>query len=855
MELPDWLAGLSLDALEDLLSVRPDVLAGRPPNDLAGLANRLSQPESIASALLSLPRPAVQVLGALQALGGAATAARCSGLLRTTLTVDGADHLTQVEGWLGRLAAYGLVWEDGDRVRCPPRVRQALDAPDVVGMPAALLLPHLGKDRLGPVLRAWGLDVPSTKGATIEALLEVFSDPARVAAQLQTLSEQHRAVLRDDVESVEPDHLAWSPRRYSLRLEAMEAGVRAGLLLPGYSIHDASMPAEVELVLRGMQLPFDPQEPPLTRTEVAPQMMEREAQAALTQFNEACLTLVDRIRTQPVQQLKSGGVGAREVTKLAKACKLPVPTVRLVLELACAACLFEDNGRTLAYGQVTDAWRDSDAGARAVLLIEQWPMTPGHPTVERDETGALPVAAPGPGCFLCTEGRMTLVAELLRLEPGVTASEASLGELVGWARPFAHLTHQRRPRPDDEDGYAGGRHYGARRPRRWEDTSDLPLVPVPAEGPHSCEVVLAEAAALGLVAHGAVTPLMQALAAADRGTGVAWVEELLPSASAQAKFDSDLTAVVTGPPTGELSALLDSCADRESRGGAVTWRFSTASVRRAMDRGTSAEELVERLSAVAAGSLPQPLTYLVGDVGRRHGSLRVGGARSVVTGLDPALLAEAVVDRKLVKLGLRLLAPTVASATVGEGEVLAALRDTGYLPMPLVEEEKRGSKATAEGEDRSPDDVGAQNEAVVLDFPAARLTGGAGERSRLDLALEQVESVLGPPWPEPEAEPPADAATRLVGRTHADVSVEDPELVDALSRAGRTLGMDEILTLAQAILQGRAVLIRYRASGGSTTTRRISGLAFDGYAIDAWCHLRNDDRRFLVSEILSVRSR
>jgi predicted DNA-binding transcriptional regulator YafY len=48
------------------------------------------------------------------------------------------------------------------------------------------------------------------------------------------------------------------------------------------------------------------------------------------------------------------------------------------------------------------------------------------------------------------------------------------------------------------------------------------------------------------------------------------------------------------------------------------------------------------------------------------------------------------------------------------------------------------------------------------------------------------------------------------------------------------------------------VLIRYRASSGSITDRVISDMVYSGNLLEAWCHLRDDTRNFLASEVLSV---
>jgi hypothetical protein len=81
-------------------------------------------------------------------------------------------------------------------------------------------------------------------------------------------------------------------------------------------------------------------------------------------------------------------------------------------------------------------------------------------------------------------------------------------------------------------------------------------------------------------------------------------------------------------------------------------------------------------------SCPQPLRYLIRDVGRRHGELRLSAALSVIRSDDIARLAEAAVDRSLRHLGLRLVAPTVLTSRAPMDEAMAALRKAGYLPMP-----------------------------------------------------------------------------------------------------------------------------------------------------------------------------
>ena len=66
----------------------------------------------------------------------------------------------------------------------------------------------------------------------------------------------------------------------------------------------------------------------------------------------------------------------------------------------------------------------------------------------------------------------------------------------------------------------------------------------------------------------------------------------------------------------------------------------------------TADDLVAALRGIAVGeSLPQPLEYLVFDVARRHGEVRVRAVGCVIRAEDPALLAEIAAHRGLATCG------------------------------------------------------------------------------------------------------------------------------------------------------------------------------------------------------------
>ena len=815
-----WLTSLDEERLTDLLRRRPEARRGSAAGDLSAVESRLAQPHDIAAALLEQPRPALQVLTAVLLHGGEVSVRQCAAALAGH---PGDEHRQRVREWLGRLEQWGLAWvDDDDVVHTAPRVGAVLAVPADWGTPARTLIEAFSKDALAPMLRAWGLPRQSTKAATVEVLTESFQDTERLGRQLDLLAPEDRVALGEPLDlTARYADQRWFAQHANAYRAASDAGLIFGLY--AYSPLDAEVPAEVRRAVRGTFLPFDPIAPPLSTAVVSADMVQRESRAALELFNESALTVLDLVRAQPVKRLQNGGVGAREITRVAKAAKVDAIVVRLVLDLACGAELLEPDGSGLRWGDLAGAWRDLDAGPRVALLLEHWLTALWSPTQTHDAGGtSLAVGDRSRSCLLCRDGRRATLEEWARRDGGI--ADDGLAAFLAWTRPLTHTMHREVVVESDEWDY---RFRGRYRP---------PVPPGPpmvmSDEHPDLGTIADEARLLGLVAHGVGTPLLDAVLGEDRPALVATADAMLPAAVGTATFGSDLTAVVVGPPAGDLSALLDSCADRESRGGAVTWRFSTASVRRAFDAGTTAARLTEQLTDIATAGLPQPLTYLLADVGRRHGALRVAPATSVIRCEDPALLAEVSVDRKLRKLGLRLVAPTVAVSTAGEAETLAALRAAGYLPMPEAPE-----PATEPSPSSAAD---LADRAIVIDLAARRRPSVVGDGAPARASAPALEDA-------------ASAAARLVGVAHArGTSTVDPRLVAAIRHANRSLSDHEVVTLAEAVLAGKAVRIRYRSASSSVTDRVVSDLELSGHLLAGWCHLRNDERVFRLSEILSV---
>jgi hypothetical protein len=346
-----------------------------------------------------------------------------------------------------------------------------------------------------------------------------------------------------------------------------------------------------------------------------------------------------------------------------------------------------------------------------------------------------------------------------------------------------------------------------------------PLVHVlPQDADEPLATVAREAELAGALAAGSLSPLGAALLGGDLDAAADHLRRLLPRAADSAVFGSDLTALVAGTPSARVTALLDGCADRESSGGAVTWRFSPGSVRRALDQGIRADELVEQLAAVSERALPQPLTYLIGDVGRRHGRLRLMSTVSVIRSDDEALLAEVAADRRLNRLGLQLIAPTVLGCAVPLETALARLREVGYFPVPDQ----------------------------PLPRPQPRAAGPGGRADRRPPPRTNPERAR-PTGPEPAA-----VARGLLARRDTGLPQPSSGIAHRLAVAAGQLSAAEIDWLAAAVEDGGRVVIEYRSGTGAVTRRVIDDLDLDDGLLHAWCELRQDDRVFSPSRILSV---
>ncbi|WEO96746.1 helicase-associated domain-containing protein [Streptomyces sp. FXJ1.172] len=821
-------------SLSALLRSRPDLITP-VPTDLTQLATRAGTRASVLRALERLDRFALQTAEALAVAPDPAPYGALLGLMAG----DAGDETVAaaLPRALATLREQALVWGDDERLRLVRTARELLapapqhPSPTGLGPTVQEASSGMSPGRIQEIVAAAGL--PSTHDAVsaVAALTALFGDRAKMAELLAGAPEGAREVL---------NRLVWGPP-YGQVTADPAAHLRwlldRGLLLPT-APGTVVLPREVALHLREGRAHRMPEpQPPAVEPAAAhsPQVVDAtaagQAYTALATVEEL---LKDWDEGGPAV-LRAGGLSVRDLKRTAVALGVAEPVAAFWVELAYAAGLIASDGEAderYAATPAYDEWLERFAAERWARLAEAWlaaTRTPGLVGGRDAKDRTLSALGPGLDRSAAAEVRHRVLTLLAGLATGTAPDTESVLARLRWERPL------RGPQRGGEEDLRS-------RLARWS-LSEAELLGITGRGALSAHgrallgastaaaatAPTAEEAGPGakLPVHHHRAPVPAPLSAPEQAVATAAAARvlapLLPEPLDHVLLQADLTAVAPGPLQRPLADTLGVLADVESKGGATVYRFTPASVRRALDAGRTAADLHAFLAGHSRTPVPQPLAYLIDDVARKHGHLRVGAASAYVRCDDDAVLNEILADKRSAALRLRRLAPTVLAAQCDPAALLEGLRALGYAP--------------------------------------------AAESAEGDVLIARAHAHRTPPRtapePVPEGPPPPDAmllAAAIRAIRAGDLAATAPRKPAAAGAGApaaggelpRTSSAETLATMQAAVLTGGSLWIGYVNAEGSATQRVIAPVRVEGGFVTAYDHTADEVRTYPLHRITGV---
>ena len=829
-------------SLAALLRSRPDLITP-VPTDLTQLATRAGTRGSVVRALERLDRFALQTAEALAVAADPASYDELAGLMAGDARDAAVVHA--LPRALATLREQALVWGADDRLRLVRTARELLapspqhPSPTGLGPTVAEATAGMSPGRIQEIVTAVGLPSTHDSVSAVAALTKLFTGRRRMKALLGRAPEESLEVL---------NRLVWGPPYGQVTAEPaarLRWLIDRGLLLPT-APGTVVLPREVALHLRAGRAhrEVEPVAPAVEakathRPQVVDTTAAGQAYTALATVEEL---LKDWDEGGPTV-MRAGGLSVRDLKRTAVALDVAEPVAAFWVELAYAAGLLASDGETderYAATPAHDEWLELPAAQRWARLAEAWltaTRTSGLVGGRDGKDRTLSALGPGLDRSAAPEVRHRVLGLLAGLPEGASPSAESVLARLRWERPVRG---------------AGGAPAGSQegddlrsRLARWT-LSEAEMLGVtgrgalsaqgrallgsrgaaadPTDVPDPAGVPDASGPGDKLPVHhhhhrppAPPEPLSPAEQAAASAAAARLLAPLLPEPLDHVLLQADLTAVAPGPLERPLADMLDVLADVESKGGATVYRFTPGSVRRALDAGRSASDLHDFLTAHSRTPVPQPLAYLIDDVARRHGHLRIGAASAYVRCDDDAVLSEILADKRSAGLRLRRLAPTVLAAQADPAALLDGLRAMGFAP----------AAESADGD-------------VVI-------TRAHAHRSPPRTAPEPVPD--GPPTPDATLLSAAVRAIRAGDRASTTPLKSTPSPNGELPR---TSSAETLATMQAAVLTGDTLWIGYVNAEGAASQRVIAPIRVEGGFVTAYDHTADEVRTYPLHRVTGV---
>ena len=540
------------------------------------------------------------------------------------------------------------------------------------------------------------------------------------------------------------------------------------------------LPREVAIALRGGKIHKERfiKQPSLSGAKRDERQINLAAIANVSTVLRWVEELLNFWADEPADALRAGGLGVRDLKIIATHLGVDESCTAFVTELAYLASLISiDADDRILPSNKFDIWLMQTPADRWQMLASQWLITSRvSGLVGRVE--AKNVAALGPELDRVNAARVrALTLELLRENLGIAPEWNSFKEVLSWRAPV----------------------------RRNSSLQD-----------ELAEWTLREAEWLGITGQGALSKFGEQFLAGD---DLSSINEDLPKTVDHILIQSDNTAIAPGPLEHEISQALAMMAEIESRGGATVYRFTESTIRRALDHGKTGDEIKTFLIKTSKTPMPQPLEYLIADVAKKHGKLRVGNTSSFIRCEDTALISQIMNDKKLEILALRRIAPEVVICDMDATDAMRVLRECGYLP------------------------AGESANGMIL----------TGPRSNRALTKPRPPRVIGEvEIPDTETLKTAIRALRTGEKSTYRQTRLRQVASEALGQLPRTTANETMDILNQFIIDEKTLSIGYADNNGGVTHRIIDPIRISAGALIARDHATGEVQSFRIPRITGV---